>query len=155
MKPSLAQGRVMAQFEALYYSEEGHTQETLKTDIGDVLREHPSLKASVSASAYHAWKRQESSPSIHDLEVLSRVASGCLTVSVNPDASTQPGVDDVWSDETLNEVVLLLSRLSERGRYVLLGEFKSKASEAVAKELSKNPHESDAAHGPSSVRRTR
>lgn len=154
-RPSRAQGHALAQFEEAYFAEPGHTQETLVQDVDRVRADHqalaPKIRRAFSASTYHSWRRQKTSPSVHDLEVLSRVAQQRLTIAVDPGASTATGEDGM--SELLDDfdrIMGKLARLTPRKALLLLGGLERD----VDRELAVNPSESDA-HPGGAVRRNR
>jgi hypothetical protein len=155
-RPSPAQGNLLAQFEASYFAIDGHNQLTLISAVDDARRESPEFAppqkdSKFSATTYHSWRRQETSPTIHDLEILARVAKRCLTLSVEPQSvgnSTDEatGVDDVTAT-MMDNVLRDLERLPALQRAAVIGKIELMVEQALAR----NPQESDAAR-PSGAR---
>jgi hypothetical protein len=143
MKPSAAQGAAFVQFEAAYYDQrDGTTQETLVADVQAARAAHPALfhgkkKSQFSATSYHSWRRQETSPTVHDLELLAIAAGRCLTLLLQ-DLDTRSGVDEM--SERLEEVIERLRAMPVESQLVLAG----KIEDAIEKESARHPTVADA-----------
>jgi hypothetical protein len=157
MRPSRAQGSFLAAFEKLYFAR-GKTQDGLKKDVESAREANPYLATSAfSRSTYYSWRRQETSPSVHDLELLCKVSGERQTLVVDPSPRStdeeETGTDMEWLEEADN-LIAQMNGLSPHQRSAVLGELRGLIRAEFAKAAQRNPQESDVApRGPSAVRR--
>ena len=152
MKPSRAQGIFLAKFEELYFVDK-RTQETLEKEMTVARGKNPDMAVSrgiFSRSTYHSWRRQDTSPSIHDLELLCMLADERQTLIVDPSSSKSDGGDDMEWLEHADSLIARIGNLSAHQRGVVLGKMEGLVAQSEAG--SPNPQVSDVAPGPRGVR---
>ena len=146
MSPSPAQGGALDVFERAYFSQPGRTQATLVDEIRSVRLAHPQFspgsRTDFSASTWHAWRRQDTSLRLHDLEILARVSGEAIVVHVEPPGSHTEGTI-AETTERLEEVIARLRALPHDAQLVLAGEIKALLKE----ESGRSPLSADAVPG--------
>lgn len=162
-RPSRAQGAFFDAFEENYPG----NNDQLEKDVTTAWAEHPELAPAkakrrnkktgkpfgFSKSTYHSWRRQDTSPTIHDIEILCMVTGERQTLIVDPSASASTQDDDMEWQEEADSLIAQIGNLSPHQRSAFIGEVRGLLRAELAKAAKQNPQESDAAPGPRGVRR--
>lgn len=153
--PSRAQAAFLDRFEQLYKP----SQDQLEVDVQKARLQHPALAPSkrlFSKSTFHSWKRQETSPTLHDMEILSSLTGECQTLLIDPALlDSGEGDQDVEWLEDARKLLDDMAALSPHQRSSIIGELRGIVQRETARSAQRNPRAADDAAGPRVVRRSK
>lgn len=153
--PSRAQAAFLDRFEQLYKA----SQDQLEIDVQKARLRYPALAPSkrlFSKSTFHSWKRQDTSPTLHDMEVLSSLTGESQTLLIDPALlNGNEGDQDVEWLEDARKLLDEMAALSPHQRSSIIGELRGIVQRETMRSAQRNPRVSDDAAGPRVVRRSK
>lgn len=143
--PSRAQSAFLTRFEAVFTAPDEQIVAAFTKEKERFYGQNPKAfrKRTFSKSTYHSWRRQTTSPDLHEVEILCRVAGQRQTLIIDPTAGNVDGGGDVgWIDEA-DELLREMANLPAHQRSAVVGELRGIIKTEMAKAAKQNPPPSD------------